>query len=132
MEKDQVPAEGQVDPVALARAVKAKRQAEGLSLRQASDLLGVSPSTLSRVEGGGHLPDRENLLRLARWTSLALTDEQRRRRNRDVHAPDASTMEAVELHLRADKEIEADDADMLVDIMRTAYARVRERRGRQG
>src|SRR4051794_7612357 len=114
MEKDQVPADAQVDPVALARAVKAKRQAEGLSLRQVSELLGVSPSTLSRVEGGGHLPDRENLLKLARWTSLALIEEQRPRRNRAVHSPDASTMEAIELHLRADKQIEADDADMLV------------------
>jgi transcriptional regulator with XRE-family HTH domain len=132
MEKDQVPAEAQVDPIVLARAVKAKRQAERLSLRQASELLGLSPSTLSRVETGGHLPDRENLLKLARWTSLALIDAQRRRRNRDVHSPDASTMEAIELHLRADKEIEPDDADLLVDIMRTAYTRARERRDRQG
>lgn len=37
-------------------------------------------------------------------------------------------MEAVELHLRADKDLDADDAEMLVDLMRTAYSRLSQRK----
>jgi hypothetical protein len=38
-----------------------------------------------------------------------------------VHAPDASTVEAVELHLRADKNLSRDDAEALSEMFRLAY-----------
>jgi transcriptional regulator with XRE-family HTH domain len=128
-DKQQLPAQPpSVDPALLAARIRAKREGEHLSLRAAAKKLGMSAATISRVESGEHLPERDHLLRLARWAGLPLDDSARRRRNRDVHGPEASTMEAVELHLRADKNLKPDDAEMLVDVMRTAYNRLSKRR----
>ncbi|MEJ7655564.1 MAG: helix-turn-helix transcriptional regulator [Thermoleophilaceae bacterium] len=121
-------APGAVDRTVLAARVRAKREGDSLSLRAAAKALGMSASTISRVESGEHLPERDHLLRLARWAGVPLDEVSRRRLNRDVHGPDASTMEAVELHLRADKDLEPDDAEMLVGLMRTAYSRLSQRK----
>jgi hypothetical protein len=37
-----------------------------------------------------------------------------------VHGDDAGTVEAVELHLRADKNLKPDDAETLVQLVKTA------------
>lgn len=50
-----------------------------------------------------------------------LHDSARRVRNALVHGPDASTVEAVELHLRADKNLSRDDAEALSEMFRLAY-----------
>jgi transcriptional regulator with XRE-family HTH domain len=117
-----------VDPVQLAQRVRAKRDAEQLSLRAAARLLGMSAATISRVESGEHLPERDHLLRLADWAGMPLGGPARRRRNQLVHGDDASTVEAVELHLRADKDLDPDDAEILVQLVRTAYDRMSKRR----
>lgn len=117
-----------IDPAELARRVKAKREAEGLSLRAAGKALGVSAATLSRVESGEHLPERDHLLVLAHWAGLPLGAAGRRRRNQLVHGEDASTVEAVELHLRADKDLDPEDAEILVQLVRTAYDQMSKRR----
>lgn len=117
-----------VDRAVLASRVRAKREGEKLSLRAAAKTLGMSAATISRVESGEHLPERDHLLRLARWAGMPLDEASRHRRNRDVHGPHASTMEAVALHLRADKALEPDDAEMLVGLMRTAYSRLSQRK----
>lgn len=128
-DQTQVPdAPAGVDRAVLAARVRAKRKSEGFSLRAAAKTLGMSAATISRVESGEHLPERDHLLRLARWAGVPLDHDARRRRNRDVHGPGASTMEAVELHLRADNDLDADDAEMLVGLMRTAYARLSQRK----
>ena len=44
-----------------------------------------------------------------------------RARHRAVHDPGASTLEAVELHLRADKNLKREDADALTEMFRIAY-----------
>jgi transcriptional regulator with XRE-family HTH domain len=117
-----------VDAAQLAARVRAKREAEGLSLRAAGKELGMSAATISRVESGEHLPERDHLLRLADWAGMPLGAAGRRRRNQIVHGDDASTVEAVELHLRADKDLDPDDAEILVQLMRTAYAQMSKRR----
>lgn len=117
-----------VDPLELARRVKAKRENEGLSLREAAKQLDMSAATLSRVESGAHLPERDHLLALANWVDLPLDRGARRRRNAAVHGKDAGTLEAVELHLRADKELKSEDADILVDLVRAAYKRMNTRK----
>jgi transcriptional regulator with XRE-family HTH domain len=117
-----------VDRAVLAARVRAKRESEKLSLRAAAKLLGMSAATISRVESGEHLPERDHLLQLSRWAGVRLDEDVRRRRNQDVHGPSASTMEAVELHLRADKNLDTDDAEMLVGLMRTAYTRLSQRK----
>jgi transcriptional regulator with XRE-family HTH domain len=113
-----------IDPVDLGDRVRAKRRSKNLSIRQAAEEVGVSAPTISRVERG-HLPERENLLRLARWAEVridpVLHDSARHARNAAVHGPDASTLEAVELHLRADKNLSRDDAEALAEMFRLAY-----------
>ena len=116
-----------VDAAELARRVRAKRAAQKLSLRAAADLLGMSAATISRVESGEHLPERDHLLLLADWAGVPLGNNPRRRRNQLVHGDDATTVEAVELHLRADKNLDPDDAELLVQLVRTAYDRMSKR-----
>src|SRR5205809_5100723 len=98
------PPEMLIDAVELGDRVRAKRRSKKLSLREAAEELGVSAPTISRVERG-HLPERESLLRLARWAGVridpVLHETARRLRNTVVHSPDASTVEAIDLHLRA-------------------------------
>lgn len=118
------PAEMLIDPVELGDRVRAKRRSMKFSIREAAEDVGVSAPTISRVERG-HLPERENLLRLARWAGVridpVLHDSARRARNAAVHAPDAPTVEAVELHLRADKNLSRGDAETLSEMFRLAY-----------
>lgn len=51
----------------LARAVAKKRISDGLSLRALSEKIGVSFSTLSRIENGSHSPDPNTILRVSNW-----------------------------------------------------------------
>lgn len=114
-----------VDPADLGARVRAKRQGLNWSLRQAAEELGVSAATLTRVESGNHLPDRKNLFELARWVGMDLGSGPGE--PQQLHSPDATTVEAITLHLRADPDLQAEDAEMLVDIMQTAYERLRSR-----
>lgn len=113
-----------IDAVKLGDRVRAKRRSKKLSIREAAGEIGVSAPTISRVERG-HLPERENLLRLARWAGVridpVLHNSARRARNAVVHRPDASTVEAIELHLRADKNLSRDHAEALSEMFRLAY-----------
>ena len=122
-----------IDPVVLGDRVRAKRRSRKLSIREAAEEVGVSAPTISRVERG-HLPERENLLRLARWAEVridpVLHDDARRIRNARVHGPDASTVEAVELHLRADKNLSRNDAAALSEMFRLAYDALSDKQAR--
>lgn len=51
----------------LVRAVKRKRDREGLSLRALSSVAGVSFSTLARIERGDGSPDNNSKIRLLEW-----------------------------------------------------------------
>ena len=119
----------EVDAAQLARRVRSHREAQGLSLRSAAKELDMSPATLSRVEGGEHLPQRDHLLRLARWAEMPLeTVPGKGGSKASVHGDQASTLEAVSLHLRADEDLEPEDAEILVDLVRTAYERMHKRK----
>lgn len=48
-------------------ALKAKRNAEGLSIRKLSAIIGVSFSTLARIERGDGDPDNNSKLRILEW-----------------------------------------------------------------
>jgi transcriptional regulator with XRE-family HTH domain len=51
----------------LVTALKTKREAEGLSLRKLSTHIGVSFSTLARIERGDGEPDNNSALRIIEW-----------------------------------------------------------------
>jgi transcriptional regulator with XRE-family HTH domain len=125
-----------IDAVELGDRVRAKRRGRGLSIREAALEVGVSAPTLSRIERGLHLPERENLLKIARWAGVrmdpVLHPDARRVRNAIMHDPKGSTVEAVELHLRADKDLSRDDAEALSELFRVAYEAVSGKRGTKG
>jgi transcriptional regulator with XRE-family HTH domain len=104
--------------------VKARRHALGISLRAAAADAGVSAATLSRVERGDYMPERDNLFRLLRWVGAPAAAPEKQEQA-EPHPPGAATMEAIELHLRADKDLSAEDADALAQMVRLAYDRLR-------
>lgn len=58
----------------LIRAVKRKREAEGLSIRALSDAIGISFSTLARIERGEGQPDNNSKIRLLEWLGAGAED----------------------------------------------------------
>ncbi len=122
-----------IDAAEFASRLREKRLAKGLSLRQAAQEAGVSATTFSRVERGDHLPDRENLLQLANWVGLTLEQVASTPADHNVvtHGPGESTVEAVALHLRADKDLDPKDAQILMEVFRVAYENLRKRHGNE-
>jgi transcriptional regulator with XRE-family HTH domain len=104
--------------------LSARRRELRISLRSAAAQIGVSAATLSRVEGGAYLPERDNLFRLLDWLGLAGGEPAV-----EPHPPGAATMEAIELHLRADKDLSPADADAIAQMVRLAYERLRRSGG---
>src|SRR5829696_7535795 len=111
-----------IDASELATRLKARRRERAISLRAAAAEAGVSAATLSRVERGDYLPERDNLFRLLRWVGAP---EAEPTGPAEPHPPGAATMEAIELHLRADKDLTPDDADTIAQMVRLAYERLR-------
>ncbi len=58
----------------LVRAVKRKREAEGLSIRGLSEAVGISFSTLARIERGEGHPDNNSKIRLMQWLGADAED----------------------------------------------------------
>jgi transcriptional regulator with XRE-family HTH domain len=111
-----------IEPGELATRVKARRHALGISLRAAAAAAGVSAATLSRVERGDYMPERDNLFRLLRWVGAPAAAPGE---HAEPHPPGAATMEAIELHLRADKDLSAADAETIAQMVRLAYDRLK-------
>lgn len=116
-----------LDAEHLAARVRARRRGLGFSLRDAADAIGVSAATLSRVESGGRLPGREALLRIAHWLGirLDLSEPPRGGRRSDPSARALTTVEAVELRVRADRDLAPAQAEALTEIFRIAYEQFR-------
>ena len=126
-----IPASAQLlDAEHLVTRVKSRRRGLGLSLRDAADAIGVSAATLSRIESGGRLPGRDTLLRIAHWlgVSLDLSEPERSRDHGVSSAPPLTTVEAVELRLRTDRDLAPADAEALSELFRIAYERFKTRR----
>ena len=114
-----------IDASELATRLRARRRERALSLRDAAAEIGVSAATLSRVERGDYLPERDNLFTLLRWLGVPAAAPTAPAAPAEPHAPGAATMEAIELHLRADKDLSPADADTIAQMVRLAYDRLR-------
>jgi len=96
------------------REVRTKRN---MTLKDVSDITKISIPTLSRVERGEAKEiERRTLFVLASWAEL----------NLDVFkdnavAQESSTLDQVEIFLRADRNLEPKTADLLVKMFRAAY-----------
>jgi transcriptional regulator with XRE-family HTH domain len=117
-----------IDPAELAHRVRARRLGKELGIREAAREVGVSAATFSRVERGDYLPGRENLIRFTTWLGISIRDLTDGGLNVGHSGEPVSTPEAVALHLRADKNLSAQDAEVLEEVFRSAYQALVRRR----
>jgi transcriptional regulator with XRE-family HTH domain len=108
----------------LGRAIKRHREEMKMSLRDVADEIGVSASTLSRIENGTGKPDADNIARITRWLDMPV-DRVMGNQGSDVepvvYYPHEATPEIVEAHLRADKKLSPETAKALSELFRVAY-----------
>ena len=99
----------------LANMVRSKRGSRGL--REAAKEIGnVSPSTISRVENG-KTPDMDTFLALCHWLEVPPAELMRNTEDGE----NVDTPEAIEIQLRADKNLEPAIADALASLVKAAY-----------
>ena len=117
-----------VNTVELGRAIRRKREEQGLSLRDVANETGVSASTLSRIENGTGKPDADNIARLTSWLNVPMERIMGGREGAGdeskavVYFPQESMPEIVEAHLRADRNLTPETAQALSELFRVAYA----------
>ncbi len=116
--------------VELAEYVKKKREDEGLSIRQVSEITRISPSTLSRIENGICTPDSDTLAKLTNWLGIPVDNLMRGELLPPMPKQDKTQAQGVvyesmpdfvEAHLRADPNLKADTAKALAELFRVAY-----------
>jgi transcriptional regulator with XRE-family HTH domain len=116
--------ESLVNTAELGRAIKRHREELKMSLRDVADEIGVSASTLSRIENGTGKPDADNIARITRWLDMPVDRVMSNQRS-DVEAvvyyPHEATPEIVEAHLRADRNLSPETAKALSELFRVAY-----------
>jgi len=99
-----------MDTKKLIKALKEKREAEGLSLRKLSAQIGVSFSTLARIERGDGEPDNNSALRILDWLGADGTEA-------------GLEFENVALvHFRASKNVDSKTTRCLLEIANTLKA----------
>ncbi len=100
----------------LSRLAELLRERRGsLSIRQASQEIGVSFSTLSRVEAGAH-PDLATFTRLCAWLGISPS-----RFFTPVVEREVSPLEEAITHLRADPRLSADAASRIGSVLKDLY-----------
>lgn len=103
------------------RALDAERTARGLTWRQVAEAARVSASTLTRM-GQGRRPDVDSLAALCRWSGLD-ADAFMRPRGESKDAPEPLAL--ISSSLRSDPNLSADAADLIDELVKTTYARLR-------
>ncbi len=107
-----------IDVDLLAEYLKTKVETGHYSVRSASREVGCSPATLSRLLEGsksGYMPDTVNLVRAANWLERSLSDFQ------NVNRPENTTLEEVEVHLRALKGVSGRTTQAMIAAVRALY-----------
>ncbi len=106
-----------IDTSMLAEMIKSKRR--GAGLRQLSSEIGISPSTLSRIEQG-NLPDIETYLTLCNWLEVSPEFFTQAGGNKE------NIKAGVISHLRADKSLRPETAEALIQMINLAYESVQK------
>lgn len=101
----------------LGAALKARRRAKRLSLRDLSAEIGVSLNTLSRVERG-HVPDLKNFQRIVDWLDVPAETFL----ERPTEA--ATTPEIIVRHLRSDPRLSGRAVDEIAELVESMYHRL--------
>lgn len=92
--------------------IKSKRGSKGL--RMLSSEIGISPSTLSRIEQG-NLPDIDTYLKLCNWLEVSTEFFK----ISDLNS--IGVQQGVIAHLRADKTLSPETSEALIQMINLAY-----------
>ena len=116
-----------VDVERLGQRLRRVRAERGYTLERLWNETGVSIATLSRVERAGSKEiDGGTLVQLCRW--MGVRPEEFRPGAEPPKVPGrkapASTPEAVELYLRADKNLDQRAASLLAEMFKAAYEKL--------
>lgn len=102
-----------LDTKKLSEMIKSKRGSIGL--RKLASQIGISASTLSRVEQG-NLPDIDTYIKLCDWLDVS-TDFFKNDKDNNINVKGG-----VIAHLRADKTLPSETAEALIQMINLAYA----------
>jgi transcriptional regulator with XRE-family HTH domain len=102
---------------ALSKMIKQKRGDRGL--REVAKQVGISLSTLSRVENG-NLPDIDSYMKLCKWLEVSV-DFFTAAPQKNVE----STKQLVVANLRADKTLPKEISEALIKMINLAYNNVK-------
>jgi len=124
-----------IDTDQLAKYIQWKMGEQDLSLRQAAHKAKVSPATLSRILKKGKKrpqPDVDTLARIVRWVNVPIEKIiETASGNRAEGQTGGNTLEAIQVHLRADKNLSAEAAHAIAELVKVAYAQfANPRRGK--
>ncbi|QKQ75657.1 helix-turn-helix domain-containing protein [Nostoc sp. TCL240-02] len=86
-------------------------------LREVSNEIGISPSTLSRLLREQHVPDMETFTALCNWLDVPPSTFFR---GAEISNP-LSVPEAIALQLRSDKNLDPATANVLAILIKAAY-----------
>jgi len=117
-----------VDVERLGKRLRRVRKERELTLEQLSNETRISVATLSRVERGGSKEiDSGTLVQLCRWLGVQSEDFRLGAEPPKIpgrKAAPANTPEAVELYLRADKNLDQRAAALLAEMFKAAYLKL--------
>jgi transcriptional regulator with XRE-family HTH domain len=116
-----------IDVERLGQRLRRVREQRGLTLERLFNETGVSVATISRVERGGSKDiDAGTLVGICKW--MGARPEEFRVGAEPPKVPGrkapANTPEAVELYLRADKNLDQRTAALLAEMFRAAYEKL--------
>ncbi|MFY4729688.1 helix-turn-helix domain-containing protein [Nitrospira sp. BLG_2] len=118
--------DGGVDVRLLGQHLNRVRKERRKRLTEVHEATGISVASLSRIErGGSQSVDAKTLIALCDWMKVSM--DQFKENPSVPRSPGKSgqkpvgTPDAVELHLRADKNLDRSTADALSKLFRTAY-----------
>lgn len=116
-----------VDVERLGQRLRRARKDKQATLEEVSKATGVSVATLSRVERGGSKDiDGGTLVSVCAW--MGVRPDEFRPGAEPPKTPSrrtpATTPEAVELYLRADKNLDEQTAVLLAEMFRAAYEKL--------
>lgn len=112
---------GQFDASGFYEALDATRQARRFTWKHVAQVSGVSASTLTRMAQGKR-PDVDSLAALAAWSGLA-TDRFVRT---DAPREPAEPLALISTYLRGDRQLTAESAAALDQLVRATYERLRK------
>jgi transcriptional regulator with XRE-family HTH domain len=117
-----------IDPEWLGKRLREVRQKRGLTLQKVATQTGISVATLSRIErGAAKSLKSDTLVTLTGWmgTELELLRKEPTQVVQEGKSLDY-TPDIVEVHLRADKNLDRKTATALANLFRSVYEQLTE------